>query len=133
MRKYQGYKELKNYIPIKIIGRGAFGEVRLCLAFNEELVVVKKLKKSEMLLKNQMEHLNCEKFVLKSFESPYVPKLYSSFQDKNYLYIVMEYLPGGDFMNLLIRKDILTNDEARFYIAEIIQAVEYIHEQNIVH
>ncbi len=45
----------------------------------------------------------------------------------------MEYLPGGDFMNLLIRKDILTDDEARFYIAEIIQGVEYIHSQNIVH
>lgn len=52
VRKYQGYKDLRNYIPIKIIGRGAFGEVRLCLAFNEELVVVKKLKKSEMLQKN---------------------------------------------------------------------------------
>ena len=67
-----------------------------------------------------MAHIDCEKFVLKSFESPYVPKLYSSFQDKNYLYLVMEYLPGGDFMNLLIQKDILTNEEAKFYIAEII-------------
>ena len=64
VRKYQGYKELINYYPIKIIGRGAFGEVRLCNAFNEELVVVKKLKKEEMLNKNQMEHINCEKYVL---------------------------------------------------------------------
>ena len=79
MRKYNGFKDLWNYVPIKIIGWGAFGEVRLCLAFNEELVVVKKLKKSEMLQKNQMDHINCEKFVLRSFDSPYIPKLYSSF------------------------------------------------------
>jgi hypothetical protein len=45
VRKYQGFNDLKNYYPIKILGRGAFGEVRLCHAFNEELVVVKKLKK----------------------------------------------------------------------------------------
>lgn len=54
-----------------------------------------------------MEHINCEKFVLRSFNSPYIPKLYSAFQDQNFLYLVMEYLPGGDFNNLLIRKDIL--------------------------
>ncbi len=45
----------------------------------------------------------------------------------------MEYIPGGDFMNLLIRKDILNEQEAKFYIAQIIQGVEYIHSQNIVH
>ena len=133
VRKYQVYKELINYYPIKIIGRGAFGEVRLCNAFNEELVVVKKLKKEEMLNKNQMEHINCEKYVLWSFDSPYIPKLYSSFQDRNYLYLVMEYLPGGDFLNLLTLKDLLNEQEAKFYIAEIIQGVEYIHSQNIVH
>ena len=45
----------------------------------------------------------------------------------------MEYLPGGDFLNLLTLKDLLNEQEAKFYIAEIIQGVEYIHSQNIVH
>jgi hypothetical protein len=52
VRKYQGFKDLKNYYPIRILGWGAFGEAWLCNAFNEELVVVKKLKKSDMILKN---------------------------------------------------------------------------------
>lgn len=63
-----------------------------------------------MLYKNQIKHLNAEKNLLKQADSEWVPKLYSSFQDKKYLYIVMEYLPGGDLMNLFIKKDIIKED-----------------------
>ena len=57
----------------------------------------------------------------------------ASFQEDDYLYLVMEYLPGGDLMNLLIKKDILTENEVRFYIAELILAIEEIHKLDCIH
>ena len=65
--------------------------------------------------------------------SPWIVELKASFQDDEYLYLVMEYLPGGDLMNLIIKKDILTEDEARFYIAELILSIESIHKLECIH
>ena len=66
-------------------------------------------------------------------KSPWIVDLKASFQDEEYLYLVMEYLPGGDLMNLLIQKDILTEEEARFYIAELILSIESIHKLDCIH
>ena len=57
----------------------------------------------------------------------------ASFQEGNYLYLIMDFLHGGDIMSLLIKKDILTEKEAKFYIAEIISAVESIHNLHCIH
>lgn len=70
---------------------------------------------------------------MKECQSIWVPKLYCCFSDKKYLYIVMEYLPGGDLMNLFIKKDILLEEDAQLYIAEMILAVESIHKMNYTH
>lgn len=64
---------------------------------------------------------------------PWVVELKFSFQDDKYLYLVMEYLAGGDLMTLLMKKDILSEDEAKFYIAELILAVDSIHKMNYIH
>lgn len=66
-------------------------------------------------------------------ESPWVVQLYFSFQDSNYLYLIMEYLPGGDMMSLLIKFDIFPEDMCRFYIAECILAIESVHKQGFIH
>ncbi len=65
--------------------------------------------------------------------NPSIVKLYYSFQDDEFLYLVMEYLPGGDMMTLLMRRDTLTEDETRFYIAQTIVALETIHKHNFIH
>ena len=65
--------------------------------------------------------------------SDYIVKLYYSFQDAEYLYLVMEYLPGGDLMTLLIREETLNENVARFYIAESVLAIESIHKHNYIH
>lgn len=66
-------------------------------------------------------------------KSPWIVDLKASFQEDDFLYLVMEFLPGGDFMNLLIEKDKLTEEEARFYIAELILAVDSIHKLDCIH
>ena len=81
-------------------------------------MAVKKLKKSEMIFKNKVVQSREERNVLAISENnPWVVGLKCSFQDTENLYLVMEYLPGGDLMNLLIKKDIFTHQEAQFYTA----------------
>jgi len=100
-----------DFKSIRVIGKGAFGEVRLC-KWNKsnEPVAVKKLKKSEMIFKNKVMQSREERNVLAiSEKNPWVVSLKCSFQDADNLYLVMEYLPGGDLMNLLMKKDIFTH------------------------
>lgn len=119
---------------LTIIGRGAFGEVRLCKEKSTKNVyAMKKLKKSEMLRRGQVEHVKAERNLLAEVDSACIVKLYCSFQDEEFLYLIMEYLPGGDMMTLLMRKDTLTEDEARFYVGQTVLAIESIHKHNYIH
>ncbi|KAG4997754.1 hypothetical protein JHK85_029193 [Glycine max] len=117
-REYMRLKRHKmgadDFEPLTMIGKGAFGEVRVCREKTTgHVYAMKKLKKSEMLRRGQVEHVKAERNLLAEVDSNCIVKLYCSFQDEEYLYLIMEYLPGGDMMTLLMRKDILTEDEAR--------------------
>ncbi|KAK4752890.1 hypothetical protein SAY87_021688 [Trapa incisa] len=126
--------DVDDFELLTMIGKGAFGEVRVCREkATGHVYAMKKLKKSEMLRRGQVEHVKAERNLLAEVESSCIVKLYCSFQDEEFLYLIMEYLPGGDMMTLLMRKDILTEDEARFYVAETILAIESIHNHNYIH
>ncbi|KAJ6405775.1 hypothetical protein OIU84_013689 [Salix udensis] len=119
---------------LTMIGKGAFGEVRICREKTTgQVYAMKKLKKSEMLRRGQVEHVKAERNLLAEVDSNCIVKLYCSFQDDGFLYLIMEYLPGGDMMTLLMRKDTLTEDEARFYVGETVLAIESIHKYNYIH
>ena len=123
-----------DFEPLAIIGRGAFGEVRIVRErATGQILAMKKLKKSEMLRRGQVEHVKAERNLLVEVSSPYVMKLYYSFQDEEFLYLITEYLPGGDMMTLLMRRDTLTERETQFYIAETVLALESIHRHSYIH
>ncbi|KAF7830621.1 serine/threonine-protein kinase tricorner [Senna tora] len=125
---------IDDFDQLTVIGKGAFGEVRLCRSKSTgEVFAMKKLKKSEMLSRGQVEHVRSERNLLAEVDSRCIVKLHYSFQDSDFLYLIMEYLPGGDIMTLLMREDILSEDVARFYIAESILAIHSIHQHNYVH
>eukprot|EP00241_Pyramimonas_parkeae_P001082 CAMPEP_0114252586 /NCGR_PEP_ID=MMETSP0058-20121206/15917_1 /TAXON_ID=36894 /ORGANISM="Pyramimonas parkeae, CCMP726" /LENGTH=537 /DNA_ID=CAMNT_0001366533 /DNA_START=148 /DNA_END=1761 /DNA_ORIENTATION=- len=127
-------KKADDFQPLTIIGRGAFGEVRLCRDKETgKIYAVKKLRKEDMVRRGQIEHVRAERNLLSEVNSPCVVKLYYSFQDEEYLYLIMEYLPGGDVMTLLMRKDTLSEEETRFYIAQTVLAIESIHKHNYIH
>ncbi|MBA0870848.1 hypothetical protein Goshw_017933 [Gossypium schwendimanii] len=122
-----------DFEPLTMIGKGAL-QVRICREkATGHVYAMKKLKKSEMLRRGQVEHVKAERNLLAEVDSNCIVKLYCSFQDEEYLYLIMEYLPGGDMMTLLMRKDTLTEDEARFYVGETVLAIEYIHKHNYIH
>lgn len=83
------------------------------------LVAVKKLKKAEMVRRGQVDHVRAERNVLAEVRHRAVVRLLCSFQDEEMLYLVMEYMPGGDLMTLLIRQEILPEPMARFYLAQV--------------
>ncbi|XP_011073555.1 serine/threonine-protein kinase tricorner isoform X1 [Sesamum indicum] len=134
MRRQRHKMGADDFEPLTMIGKGAFGEVRICKEKSTgHVYAMKKLKKSEMLRRGQVEHVKAERNLLAEVDSNCIVKLYCSFQDEEYLYLIMEYLPGGDMMTLLMRKDTLTEDEARFYVGETVLAIESIHKHNYIH
>ena len=133
-RKSREKQSIKDYESIAIIGRGAFGEVHVCREKKtDRIYAIKKIKKEILVLKNQIIHILNEQIFMSRVKSPWIVELKESFQEDDYLYLVMEYLPGGDLMNLLIKKDVLTENEARFYISELILAIESIHKLDCIH
>lgn len=102
-------------------------------------MAIKCLKKAEMIKKNQQLHLKAERNILAD-GGEWIVNLFYSFQDQVNLYLVMEYLGGGDLMNLLIAKNVLPEQDAKFYAAEIVTliiiqvlAIESIHKKNYIH
>ncbi|KAJ6331034.1 hypothetical protein OIU76_009600 [Salix suchowensis] len=81
----------------------------------------------------KVEHVKAERNLLAEVASHCIVKLYYSFQDAEDLYLIMEYLPGGDIMTLLIREETLTETVARFYISQSVLAIESIHKHNYIH
>lgn len=125
MRQTRVKLDRTNFEKIRTIGIGAFGEVALVQKKDTELIyAMKTLKKSHILEKKQIGHVMAERDILAKAENEWVVKLFFSFQDPENLYFVMEYVPGGDLMNLLVNKGQFDEPLARFYIAELVCITE---------
>ncbi|KRZ85489.1 Serine/threonine-protein kinase [Trichinella sp. T8] len=119
---------------LKTIGVGAFGEVVLVRRKDTDtLFAMKVLRKFDVLKRNQAAHVKAERDILSEADNEWVVKLYYSFQDRDSLFFIMEYIPGGDMMTLLIKKGIFSENLARFYIAELVCAVESVHRLGFIH
>merc|ERR1712013_931728 len=93
-----------DFEAIKVIGKGAFGEVRLVQKVDTgHIYAMKVLRKSEMVSKEQVGHVRAERDALVEADHQWVVKMFFSFQDPTNLYLVMEFLPGGDLMTLLMK------------------------------
>ncbi|XP_031091247.1 probable serine/threonine protein kinase IREH1 [Ipomoea triloba] len=119
---------------IKPISRGAFGRVFLAKKRTTgDLFAIKVLKKADMIRKNAVESILAERDILISVRNPFVVRFFYSFTCRENLYLVMEYLNGGDLYSLLRNLGCLDEDVARVYIAEVVLALEYLHSLRVVH
>ncbi|KAK3309570.1 uncharacterized protein B0T15DRAFT_497829 [Chaetomium strumarium] len=123
------------YETLKSLGKGSFGVVRLVKDCRSgQLYAMKVINKIKTLRISQEGHLRAERDILVASEgSRWIVPLVASFQDLSNLYLVMEYMPGGDFLSLLMRENILHESVARFYIAEIVLCVEAAHSLKCIH
>ncbi|KAI3389033.1 hypothetical protein SNEBB_009828 [Seison nebaliae] len=119
---------------IKILGIGAFGEVALVRKIDtKHLYAMKTLRKTEVLQRNQVAHVKAERDILAEADNDWVVKLYYSFQDVDRLYLVMDYIAGGDLMALLIKKGVFSEQLSRFFAAELVAAIESVHKLDFIH
>jgi len=99
----------------------------------QDLYAIKILKKDDMIRKNMVSHVLAERKVMSLSTNPFVVKLYYAFQSKEYLYLVMEYLIGGDLSSLLQVFGYFDEDMAKIYFGEVVLALEYLHSNGITH
>ncbi|KAG5219604.1 kinase domain-containing protein [Salix suchowensis] len=141
LRERRRKVDVSAFIKLKTIGHGAFGVVSLVKEqHTNQLYAMKQLRKADMLRKGQEGHVRAERDILKSASMVHSPgsaewivKLHYSFQDRDNLYLVLEYMGGGDLLNLLIERDVFEEDFTRFYVAEMVLAIESCHKLGFIH
>ena len=133
-------KEFKNKVTlndfqiIKLLGKGAFGKV--LLVYNEELkkyFAMKTLRKDYIKKNQQTKHTKEERKILEKIDYPFISKLYYAFQNEKKLFMITEYMPGGEMFYQLHMNDHFNENKARFYIAEIVLAIDHLHKNNILY
>ncbi|BGP04611.1 rim15, signal transduction response regulator [Rhodotorula toruloides] len=126
---------IKDFKVIKPISKGAFGSVYLAKKITTgDYYAIKVLKKSDMVAKNQVTNVKAERMILMTqTDSEFVVKLYYTFQSKDYLYLVMEYLNGGDCAALVKNLGGLPEDWAKRYVAEVVVGLDHLHSSGIIH
>ena len=125
-----------DFEPIKLLGRGSFGEVILVrLKANKKVYAMKILSKNLLKIKKQELHTKTERDLMVKINCPFIVNIKSAFQDTTKLYIVSEFMQGGDMFFHLHDGQIIVfnNEKAKFYILELVLALECLHKHNMVY
>lgn len=119
---------------IKVIGKGSFGKVFLVRdRTNQLLYAMKVLKKDYIIKKNQVEHTKTERSVLGYIHHPYIVGLNMAFQTADKLFFILDYCSGGELFFQLGKVGRFSEDRSKFYAAQIILALEYIHKRGVIY
>ena len=119
---------------LKVIGRGSFAKVYMAKKKDtEQIYAIKALKKDYMMQTNQMKNIKIERDIMQQINHPFVVKLNYAFQSEHSLYFVTEFLNGGELFFHLCNETRFSEERSRFYAAEIILALQYLHENGIIY
>lgn len=124
------------FILSDTLGTGTFGRVRLVQhKVNGEMkfFALKVLRKTTVIRLKQVEHIQSEKNILMEIAHPFIVNLYATFQDKCFLYMLMEFVCGGEVFTKLRTSRRFSNDTAKLYAAEIVLAFAYLHHHDIIY
>jgi len=133
---------VKNFTQGKTLGTGSFGRVRFATYKNDEdkndksignIYALKILKKAAIIRLKQVDHITSEKMILQQLSHPFIVALYATFHDTRYLYLVLEYVVGGEFFTHLRKHGRFNNEESKFFAAQITLIFEYCHEKNVIY
>ncbi|KAK9756755.1 hypothetical protein RND81_01G118900 [Saponaria officinalis] len=127
---------LKHFKPVRPLGAGDTGSVHLVeLCGTGEYFAMKAMDKNAMLNRNKVHRACAEREILDMLDHPFLPALYASFQTKSHICLITDYCPGGELFMLLDRQPmkVLKEEAVRFYAAEVIVALEYLHCQGIIY
>ncbi|RBR15371.1 uncharacterized protein FIESC28_07385 [Fusarium coffeatum] len=134
MRVTKGKYSLGDFDILRTLGTGSFGRVHLVQSkHNQRFYAVKVLKKAQVVKMKQVEHTNDERRMLADVKHPFLITLWGTFQDSKNLYMVMDFVEGGELFSLLRKSGRFPNPVAKFYAAEVTLALEYLHSKNIIY
>ncbi|KAF9012204.1 serine/threonine protein kinase, AGC [Podila verticillata] len=125
-----------SFVKIRLLGKGDVGKVYLVRQKDtERLYAMKVLSKKEMIKRNKIKRAFAEQEILATSNHPFIVTLYHSFQSEDYLYLCMEYCMGGEFFRALQTRPgkCLQEEDAKFYAAEVIAALEYLHLMGFIY
>ncbi|KAI7868931.1 kinase-like domain-containing protein [Spinellus fusiger] len=126
--------KLADFQILRTLGTGSFGRVHLVQSkVNARYYAIKVLKKTEVVRLKQVEHTNNEKHILESVAHPFLVNMWGTFQDDANLYMVMDYVPGGELFSVLRRSQRFPDHVAKFYAAEVMLAIEYMHSKDMIY
>ncbi|PHH61114.1 hypothetical protein CDD81_776 [Ophiocordyceps australis] len=133
-RVTKGKYSLGDFEILRTLGTGSFGRVHLVQSkHNQRFYAVKVLKKAQVVKMKQVEHTNDERRMLSDVKHPFLITLWGTFQDCKNLYMVMDFVEGGELFSLLRKSGRFPNPVAKFYAAEATLALEYLHSKNIIY
>uniref|UniRef100_A0A672KAM7 protein kinase C n=1 Tax=Sinocyclocheilus grahami TaxID=75366 RepID=A0A672KAM7_SINGR len=132
----QFHFSLKDFKCVAVLGRGHFGKVLLAeYSITGEMFAIKALKKGDIVTRDEVESLMCEKRIFETVNSvrhPFLVNLFACFQTKEHVCFVMEYAAGGDLM-MHIHADVFSEPRATFYAACVVLGLQFFHEHKIVY
>ncbi|OKL62145.1 cAMP-dependent protein kinase type 2 [Talaromyces atroroseus] len=133
-RQTKGKYSLEDFSLQRTLGTGSFGRVHLVQSrHNHRFYAIKVLKKAQVVKMKQVEHTNDERRMLQRVKHPFLITLWGTFQDSKNLYMVMDFVEGGELFSLLRKSQRFPNPVAKFYAAEVTLALEYLHSQHIIY
>ena len=133
-RRGQEFQSLDEFDILETLGTGTFGRVRLVKHKSTgKYFALKALKKSEVIRLKQVEHIRSEKDILSRIDHAFIVHLFATFMDETSLYMLMEYVAGGEIFSHLRERGRFSTDTSRFYAASIISAIQYLHSKNIIY
>jgi len=133
-RSCRGIVRLADFEILSTIGRGNFGRVLMVkYILTGQILAMKVLDKQSLIKKNQVRGTKTEREILTKINCPFLVKLYFAFQTPDKLYFVMDYINGGELFFHMQNETVFTPERVRFYVAEILLGVEYLHERGIIY
>ncbi|KAJ8076779.1 cAMP-dependent protein kinase catalytic subunit [Marasmius tenuissimus] len=132
--KVKGSYRLSDFIIQRTLGTGSFGRVHLVRSkHNLRFYAIKVLSKERVVKMKQVEHTNNEQAMLETVTHPFIINLWGTFQDTSNLYMVMDFVPGGELFTLLRRSNRFPDPVAKFYAAEVALALNHLHKLDIIY
>ena len=125
---------LEDFSQLKVLGRGSFGKVVLVrLEKTKKLYAMKILKKELVIKRKQVNHTMTERSLLEKLNHTFIVKLFYAFQDKTKLYFITEFMQGGELFFHLRRNSQYKEKSVKFYMSEILLAIDYMHKNNFIY
>ncbi|KAI5451235.1 serine/threonine-protein kinase dbf2 [Naganishia albida] len=134
LRKRRTKLKVDQFRIIAQVGQGGYGSVYLARRVDTgQVCALKKMKKATLAKMDEVKHVLVERDILTATKTPWLVRLLYAFQDREHVYLAMEYVPGGDFRTLLNNSGVLKEEHARFYSAEMFMGVNELHKLGYIH